>query len=163
MRLRGAGPAGAAAAGAARPGASGRGAPSRAVAARPQPGGEGDGGRRAEVSRRGVAAASQRARACHVPSLVPVHLPASSGDPELPRVSHLQRRGFELRLQTPLEPRPPRPPPPQAFHLSSWLFQLQQPSVREPPRKAHHTLRSLQEPSKVPRFCELLQCVWQAF
>lgn len=53
VRVRGAGPAGAAAAGAPGPGAPGRRAPPRAAAARPQPGGEGDGGRRAQVSGKG--------------------------------------------------------------------------------------------------------------
>lgn len=53
MRLRRVGPAGAAAAGAPGPGAPGRSAPPRAAATRPQSGGEGDGGRRAEVSRAG--------------------------------------------------------------------------------------------------------------
>ena len=51
MRLRGAGPASAAAAGAAGPGSPGRRATPRAAVARPQPGGEGDGGWRTEVSR----------------------------------------------------------------------------------------------------------------
>lgn len=53
VRVRRAGAAGAAAAGAPGPGAPGRRAPPRAAAARPQPGGEGDGGRRAQVSGEG--------------------------------------------------------------------------------------------------------------
>lgn len=54
MRLRGAGPAGAAATGAPGPGAPRCSAPPRAAAAGPQPGGEGDGGRSAQVSREGA-------------------------------------------------------------------------------------------------------------
>lgn len=75
VRLRGAGPAGAAAAGAPGPGASGRRAPPRAAAAGPQPGGEGDGGRSAQVSRRGSGwhCFQPAPSVCHAPSLARFH------------------------------------------------------------------------------------------
>lgn len=75
VRLRGAGPAGAAAARAPRPGAPGRRAPPRAAAAGPQPGGEGDGGRSAQVSRRGSGrhCVQPVSFVCHAPSLARFH------------------------------------------------------------------------------------------
>lgn len=99
VRLRGAGPADAAATRAAGPGASGRSAPPRAAAAGPQPGSEGDGGRRAEVSREAGHGIQQRLLCAKHNSLSRFPLSAlawgiSRGKghmQELPRVSHLHR------------------------------------------------------------------------